>query len=147
MNKIFHKKLIIMSVAVMSGGITLSVNQAVFAQSFEGYKYKKFEDKGYKIRENGVDKAAFNGWNIYRKEACGSCHGAAGEGNVSNPNLLHGMKHMSEEKFRQILIEGRGIMFSFRGNKTVVNGIGDLYVYLKGRSEGVIPEGDLILMK
>ncbi len=53
------------------------------------------------------------------------------------------MKNLTKEKFRQILIDGRGIMFSFRGNKTVVDGIDDLYVYLKGRSDGVIPAGDL----
>ncbi len=147
MNKIFNKKLKIIPVAVMFGGFVLSLNQAVFAEPFEGYKFKKFEGKEYKIEQNGVDKAAFKGWNIYRKQACGSCHGTAGEGNISNPNLLHGMKNLTKEKFRQILIDGRGIMFSFRGNKTVVDGIDDLYVYLKGRSDGVIPAGDLTLLK
>jgi hypothetical protein len=29
----------------------------------------------------------------------------------------------------------------------VVDGIDDLYVYLKGRSDGVIPAGDLTLLK
>lgn len=52
-------------------GIALFTNEPVFAQppaSAQG--------------NNVVDKAVFNGWNIYRTEACGSCHGAAGEGNV-----------------------------------------------------------------
>lgn len=147
MNKIFHKKLKIVSVTVMSGGFALFLNQAVFAQPFEGYKYNKYEDKGYKIGGNSVDKAAFNGWNIYRKEACGSCHGAAGEGNVSNPNLLISMKNITKENFRLALIDGRGIMISFGNNKTVVDGIDDLYIYLKGRSDGVIPAGHLTIMK
>jgi len=38
-------------------------------------------------------------------------------------------------------------MYSFSGNKTVVDGVDDLYVYLKGRSDGAIPAGDLMEMK
>lgn len=94
--------------------------------------------------ENKVDKATFNGWNIYRTEACGSCHGATAEGSAAMPNLLHSLKSMSKDQFREVLIEGRGIMYSFRDNKTVVEGINDLYTYLKGRSEGTIPAGDLV---
>jgi|GEM_PF-575297 len=101
----------------------------------------------YKVEGNRVDKATFNGWNIYRTEACGSCHQSTGEGNVSNPNLLHSMKNLTKEQFRRVLVQGRGIMYSFRGNKTVVDGIDDLYAYLKGRSEGTIPAGDLTEMK
>ncbi len=67
MNKIFHKKLKIMPIVVIFGGFVLSFNQAVFAEPFERYKFKKYKDKGYKTEENSVDKAAFNGWNIYRK--------------------------------------------------------------------------------
>jgi mono/diheme cytochrome c family protein len=101
----------------------------------------------YKVEGSRVDKATFNGWNIYRTEACGSCHQSTGEGNVSNPNLLHSMKNLTKEQFRRVLVQGRGIMYSFRGNKTVVDGIDDLYAYLKGRSEGAVPAGDLTEMK
>ncbi|MDD2658696.1 MAG: cytochrome c [Methylococcales bacterium] len=101
----------------------------------------------YKVEGNSVDKATLNGWNIYRTEACGSCHQSTGEGNVSNPNLLHSMKNLTKDQFRRVLVQGRGIMYSFRGNKTVVYGIDDLYAYLKGRSDGAIPAGDLTEMK
>ncbi len=57
------------------------------------------------------------------------------------------MKNLPKEKFRQILIDGHGIMFSFRNNKTGVDGIDELNIYLKGRSDGVIPEGNLTLLK
>ncbi len=60
MNKIFHKKLKIMPGAVIFGGFVLSLNQAVFAEPFEGYKFIKYEDKGYKIEQNDVDKTIFN---------------------------------------------------------------------------------------
>jgi mono/diheme cytochrome c family protein len=130
MNKIFCSKLKIMPVAFMICGFVL-INQAVFAQPPNT------------VEGNRVDKATFNGWHIYRTEACGSCHGATGRGNVSNPNLLHSFKTLTKEHFRKALIDGRGIMYSFAGNKTVVDGIDDLYVYLKGRSDGTVPSGDL----
>lgn len=135
MNKISRNKNKIMTVAVLIGALVLFPIQPVFAQPL------------YKVEGNSVDKATFNGWNIYRTEACGSCHQSTGEGNVSNPNLLHSMKNLTKEQFRRVLVQGRGIMYSFRGNKTVVDGIDDLYAYLKGRSEGTIPAGDLAEMK
>ncbi len=147
MNKIFHKKLKIMLLAVMFGGFVLSLNQAVFAEPFKGYKFKKHKANEYKVKGNVVDKAAFNGWDIYRKEACVTCHGSTGEGNVSNPNLLISMKNITKEDFHRVLIDGRGIMISFGNNKTVVDGIDDLYIYLKGRSDGVIPSGHLTINK
>ena len=135
MNKIFRNKHKIMPVTIMIGALVLFPIQPVFAQPL------------YKVEGNSVDKATFNGWNIYRKEACGSCHQSTGEGNVSNPNLLHSMKNLTKEQFRRVLIDGRGIMYSFSGNKMVVDGINDLYAYLKGRSDGAIPAGDLTEMK
>ena len=147
MNNKFHKKVKIVLLGVISCGFVLSLNQTVFAEPFNGYKFKKHEANEYKIEGNAVDKAAFNGWDIYRKEACGTCHGSTGEGNVSNPNLLISMKNITKEDFRRALIDGRGIMISFGNNKTVVDGIDDLYIYLKGRSDGVIPSGHLTINK
>jgi len=132
MNKISRNKNKIMTVAVAIGALVLFPIQPVFAQPL------------YKVEGNSVDKATFNGWNIYRTEACGgSCHGSTGEGNVSSPNLLNSLKNQTKEHFRRVLIDGHGIMYSYRGNKTVVDGIDDLYAYLKGRSNGAIPAGDL----
>ena len=136
MNTILLNQFKTILVVAMICGITLFTIQPVFAQppaSAQG--------------NNVVDKAVFNGWNIYRTEACGSCHESTGEGNVSNPNLLHSMKTMTREQFHRVLIDGRGIMYSFRGNKVVVDGADDLYIYLKGRSNGVVPAGDLIKKK
>ena len=66
---------------------------------------------------------------------------------MSNPNLLHSMKNLTKEQFGQVFNDGRGIMYSFSGNKMVVDRIDVLYVYLKGRSDGAIPAGDLTDMK
>jgi len=82
MNKISRNKNKIMTVAVAIGALVLFPIQPVFAQSL------------CKVEGNSVDKATFNGWNIYRTEACGgSCHGSTGEGNVSSPNLLNSLKN------------------------------------------------------
>ena len=136
MNTMFLNQFKTILTVTMICGIALFTNQPVFAQppaSAEG--------------NNIVDKAIFNGWHIYRTEACGSCHGATGEGNVSNPNLLLSLKNQTKEHFRHVLIDGHGIAFSFSANKTVVEGVDDLYAYLKGRSNGVVPAGDLIEKK
>ena len=135
MNKIFRNKHKIMPVAVMIGAFVLFPILSVLAQPL------------YKVEGSRVDKATFNGWNIYRTEACGSCHQSTGEGNVSNPNLLLSLKKQTKEHFRRVVIEGHGNMVSFSGNKTVVDGLDDLYAYLKGRSDGAIPAGDLTEMK
>ncbi len=74
-------------------------------------------------------------------------HKRSNRRNVSNPNLLHSMKNLTKEQFGRVLIDGRGIMYSFSGNKMVVDGIDDLYVYLKGRSDEASPAGDLTEMK
>jgi len=135
MNNLLRNKIKIMPAAIMFTGLVLFLNQPVFAQPL------------YKVEGNKVDKATYNGWNIYRTEACGSCHQPTGEGNVSNPNLLHSMKNLTKEQFCNVLINGRGIMYSFKSNKMVVDGIDDLYAYLKGRSDGAVPAGDLTEMK
>ena len=84
MNIIFRSKNKIMTVAVVIGALVLSPIQPVFAQPL------------YKVEGNSVDKATLNGWNIYRTEACGSCHQSTGEGNVSNPNLLQILKNKTK---------------------------------------------------
>ncbi len=124
-----------------------SLNKGLIASMALFVSHTTIAQPFYQVEGNSVDKATLNGWNIYRKEACGSCHGANGEGNVSNPNLNDSFKALTKERFRQVLLEGRGIMYSFAGNKTVVDGIDDLYAYLKGRSDGAIPPGDLTELK
>lgn len=56
---------------------------------------------------------------------------------MSNPNLLHSMKKLTKEQFSRVLLDGRGIMYSFRDNKMVVDGIDHLYAILKGVPMGL----------
>jgi mono/diheme cytochrome c family protein len=101
----------------------------------------------YKAEGNTVDKATYEGWRIYKRQRCETCHGPTGEGGPAFPNLLNSMKNLSEEQFRQVVLEGRKNMPAYKGNKAVVDNIDGLYGYLKGRSDGAIPAGELVEMQ
>lgn len=92
---------------------------------------------------NSVDKSTFNGWKLYKRQRCETCHGATAEGGAAFPNLLTALKNRTKDEFTTIVTEGKGNMPAFKGNTAVVQGIDDLYTYLKGRSDGVVPAGEL----
>jgi mono/diheme cytochrome c family protein len=91
-----------------------------------------------------VDKATYNGWKTYKRERCETCHGATGEGSAAFPNLLESLKKLSKEEFTKTVMEGtpKG-MPPHKARKAVVDNIDGLYAYLKGRSDGSIPAGEL----
>lgn len=101
----------------------------------------------YKAEGNKVDKATYEGWKIYKRQRCETCHGPTGEGGPAFPNLLNSMKNLSKEQFQQVVLEGRKNMPAYKGNKAVVDNIDGLYAYLKGRSDGAIPAGELVEMQ
>jgi len=98
----------------------------------------------YKVEGNKVDKTTFEGWKIYKRQRCETCHGPTGEGGPAFPNLLNSLKNLSKDQFRQVVLEGRKNMPAYKGNKAVVDNMDGLYAYLKGRSDGAIPAGDLV---
>ncbi|HYE36287.1 cytochrome c [Methylocaldum sp.] len=101
----------------------------------------------YKVEGNKVDKATFEGWKIYKGQRCETCHGPTGEGGPAFPNLLNSMKNLSKEQFLQVVLEGRKNMPAYKANKAVVDNMDGLNAYLKGRSDGAIPAGDLVEMQ
>lgn len=90
-----------------------------------------------------VDEATFKGYKIYKQQRCETCHGATGEGSAAFPNLLTGLKNLGKDQFKEIVLKGRNAMPPFEANKKVAEGIDDLYTYVKGRSDGTVPAGDL----
>jgi mono/diheme cytochrome c family protein len=92
---------------------------------------------------SSVDTSTFNGWKLYKRQRCETCHGATAEGGAAFPNLLVALKNRTQEEFTTIVLNGKGNMPAFQGNKAVVDGINDLYTYLKGRSDGTVPAGEL----
>jgi mono/diheme cytochrome c family protein len=97
----------------------------------------------YKVEGKAVDKATFKGWKLYKRQRCETCHGPTAEGGAAFPNLVTGLKNMSADDFKATVLNGRNNMPAFSGNKAVVDGIDGLYAYLKGRSDGAIPVGEL----
>jgi mono/diheme cytochrome c family protein len=90
-----------------------------------------------------VDQATYNGYKIYKQQRCDACHGATGEGSAAFPNLLNSLKNLSQDQFKEVVLKGRNAMPPFEANKKVVEGIDDLYTYIKGRSDGTVPAGEL----
>jgi len=93
---------------------------------------------------NKVDANTFAGWKAWRAMACERCHGPQQEGLVG-PSLIDGLKRLTKEQFMDTVLNGKPgtTMAPFKEAKTVVDNIDNLYVYLKGRSDGKIKPGRL----
>jgi methanol metabolism-related c-type cytochrome len=103
----------------------------------------------YHVQKDGkMDWYAYSGFRRYHSE-CHVCHGPEGEGSTYAPGLVESMKTMDYSTFLGVVASGRErdaggtkyIMPALGDNKNVMCYIEDLYVYLKGRSDGVIPRG------
>lgn len=105
-------------------------------------------EKPYTVKDGKVDKKTFNGWRRYT-QSCLRCHGPDGAGSSYAPDLTDSLKHMSEDEFKDIVINGRknvntaseNIMPAFGEAEDVVNYLDDIYAYLKARSDGVVGRG------
>ncbi len=97
----------------------------------------------YQVDGNKVDKITFSGWKVYKRQRCETCHGPAGEGAAAFPNLLNSLKTLDKAAFSEVVLNGRNAMPAFKDNQAVAGGIDGLYAFLKGRSDGAIPAGEL----
>jgi methanol metabolism-related c-type cytochrome len=103
----------------------------------------------YNIAKDGtVDWYTFSGYRRYHSD-CHVCHGPDGEGSTYAPGLLESLKGMSYPDFMLIVATGRqvvradkqSVMPALGDNPNVRCYMEDLYVYLKARSDGVLPRG------
>lgn len=94
-----------------------------------------------------VDQATADGAKLYKRERCETCHGQTGEGSAAFPNLLESLKKLSKDQFKEVVLNGRNAMPAFKANVKVSAGIDALYTYLKGRSDGTVPPGELEVAK
>ena len=64
---------------------------------------------------------------------------------VQGPSLIDGLKTLTKQEFNEVVLNGRVPkgMPNYDGSQRVVENIDNLYGYLKGRSDGAIPEGKL----
>jgi methanol metabolism-related c-type cytochrome len=104
--------------------------------------------KPYKVENGIVDQGTYNGYRRYG-ESCLRCHGPDGAGSSYAPNLTDSLKHLSEDQFKEVVINGRqnvttsqnNVMPSFGTSEDVVEYLDDIYGYLKARSDGVLGRG------
>jgi methanol metabolism-related c-type cytochrome len=103
----------------------------------------------YKITPDGkVDWYTFSGFRRFNG-TCDVCHGPDGAGSSFGPDLTQALKGMSYSEFSGIVAGGKQdvntaqtlVMPAFGTNKNVMCYLDDIYVYLRARSDGVMPRG------
>ncbi len=106
------------------------------------------EQKPYTIRDGKVDFHTYNGWRRYT-ESCLRCHGPDGAGSSYAPDLTQSLKSMSEDQFKEVVVNGRmnvsqaseNVMPPFGTVEDVMDYLDDIYAYLKARSDGALGRG------
>jgi len=106
------------------------------------------EPKPYTIKDGKVDFHTYNGWRRYT-ESCLRCHGPDGAGSSYAPDLTQSLKSMSEDQFKEVVVNGRmnvsqateNVMPPFGTVEDVMDYLDDIYAYLKARSDGALGRG------
>lgn len=127
--------------AVLAAALGLCLSRATQAQDASAAK-------PYTVKDGKVDKATYNGWRRYT-ESCLRCHGPDGAGSSYAPSLADSLKQMSEDQFKEIVVNGRknvntaseNVMPPFGEVEDVILYLDDMYAYLKARSDGVLGRG------
>jgi len=96
--------------------------------------------------DNSVDWYSYSGFRRYHDAGgCTQCHGPEGVGSTYGPALVNSLKTMSYERFVEIVTHGiekeTSVMPAFDGNNNVMCYLDDIYIYLKARSDDVLPRG------
>jgi mono/diheme cytochrome c family protein len=120
---------------------TVGTLPIVYAQN----KPAMAEQVAYKVANgNEVDKNTLEGWRTWRALDCERCHGAQQQGMVG-PSLIDGLKQIDKNEFHRTVFGGRVDkgMPDFSSSERIQKNWENLYAYLKGRSDGKIPPGDL----
>jgi mono/diheme cytochrome c family protein len=105
-------------------------------------------EKPYTVKDGKVDQHTYNGWRRYT-ESCLRCHGPDGAGSSYGPDLTQSLKSMSEDDFKEVIVNGRinvnaasqNVMPPFGTVEDVMSYLDDIYAYLKARSDGVLDRG------
>ena len=104
--------------------------------------------KPYTIVNGKVDLHTYNGWRRYT-ESCMRCHGPDGAGSSYAPDLTDSVKHMTQDQFNEVVVNGRtnvstsseNVMPPFGTVEDVVTYLDDIWAYLKARSDGALGRG------
>ena len=92
-----------------------------------------------------VDKFVVKGFRAFGQ--CQVCHGMDGSGSTFAPSLLERLGALDKETFLERVANGFqgqiGVMPAWKENPNVMKNVENLYIYLKARSDNVIPAGKL----
>lgn len=122
--------------------IIMIVSAATFI--FSAFAMPTYAEEQPYIVTNGteLDAESYNGFKLYRNW-CARCHGTYGQGMVG-PNLADSLKVISKDEFNNTVENGKtgsiGSMPAWKANPQVMEGLDQLYAYLKARSDGAIGE-------
>jgi mono/diheme cytochrome c family protein len=105
-------------------------------------------DKPYTVTDGKADKKTFNGWRRYT-ESCMRCHGPDGAGSSYGPDVVDSVKHMTQDEFNEIVVNGRtnvnassnSVMPPFGEVEDVVTYLDNIWAYLKARADGALGRG------
>jgi mono/diheme cytochrome c family protein len=106
----------------------------------------KAGEKPYTITDGKVDKKTFNGWRRYT-ESCLRCHGPDGAGSSYAPSLVDSAKHLTQDEFNDIVVNGRTNVNAASENvmppfgEVEVSYLDDIWAYLKARADGALGRG------
>ena len=122
--------------------LALGAGFAVAAES------EQSAQKPYIVEDGKVDKKTFNGWRRYT-ESCLRCHGPDGAGSSYGPELVESVKHMTQDAFNEVVVNGRtnvnaantNVMPPFGEVEDVVTYLDDIWAYLQARADGVLGRG------
>lgn len=120
------------------------------ASEEDGKFFNADEQPVYKIQEDGtVDWYTYSGFRRYHSE-CHVCHGPEANGSTFAPALKDSLKSLTYDDFQEVVASGRertlpdgslSKMPALGDNPNVWCYIDDIYVYIKARSDGVLPPG------
>jgi len=134
---------------VMLTALAVTASAGPSVRSEDGKHYDKNDTVTYDIKVDGtVDWYTYSGFRRYHSE-CHVCHGPDGAGSTVAPSLIDSLKSLSYEDFFEVVANGREVirtdktskMPALGTNRNVMCYLDDIYVYLKARSDGVLPRG------
>jgi methanol metabolism-related c-type cytochrome len=130
--------------ALIAAGIILGTGLGFAAES----QNPQSAPKPYTIENGKVDKKTYNGWRRYT-ESCLRCHGPDGAGSSYAPDLVDSVKHMTQDQFNEVVVNGRtnvttaaqNVMPPFGTVVDVMTYLDDIWAYLKARADGAVGRG------
>jgi mono/diheme cytochrome c family protein len=129
-------------------GLTLLLGAGIVFLGAQCGRAATAAQKPYTIVNGKVDKKTYEGWRRYT-ETCMRCHGPDGAGSSYAPDLVNAVKHMTQDQFNEIVVNGKtevntaqeSVMPPFGTVEDVMDYLDDIWIYLEARADGALVRG------